>query len=333
MKQTYYDIKELIDDIADAPKTPARAYWAILTLIDDNIKTKKDKSELTLAIRSIIQSRLKEIKLDPDRYYLYPHFYDMLKETYRLRAYDYFDDYLIFVEWDRSPEKKFYLPRREILKPVVEALQDLEDDKFEILSVSLPPRVGKSTMGVFFISWVSGRKPHKANVMSGHSDKLTDGFFREVMAIITDDTTYNWQLVFPHIGVARINSKDEIIDLEQNKRFPTLTCRSIEGTLTGAVEAGNYLYCDDLVSDLEEALSPERLAKKYDAYVNQLKDRKKMGAKEIHIGTRWSVADPIGRIKEQFEDNPKYREIVIPALDENDESNFNYPYELGFYSK
>jgi predicted phage terminase large subunit-like protein len=332
MKLEYYEIKELIEDLKDAPATPARAYEAILDSIDKNIKTKNDRSKLTSDIRVVIQERLKEIKLNPDKYHLYPAFYDLLKETYRLRAYDYFDDYLIFVEWDRSPEKKFYLPRRQILKPVTDALQDLEDNKFEILSVSLPPRVGKSTMGVFFISWVSGRKPHKANVMSGHSDKLTDGFFREVMAIITDDSTYNWAKVFPHIPVARINSKDEIIDLESNKRFPTLTCRSIEGTLTGAVEAGNYLYCDDLVSDLEEALSPDRLAKKYDAYVNQLKDRKKMGAKEIHIGTRWSVADPIGRIREQFKDSPKYREIVIPALDENDESNFNYPYDVGFDS-
>lgn len=187
-----------------------------------------------------------------------------------------------------------------------------------------------STLGVFFITWTMGRNPDKANVMSGHSDKLTDGFFREALNVISDADTYNWAKVFPNNRVERVNAKDEIIDLNNFKRFPTLTCRSVEGTLTGAVEVGNILYCDDLVSDLEEALNPSRLQSKWEAYVNQLKDRKKLGAKEIHVATRWSVADPIGRIKELYANDPRYREIIIPALDENEKSNFNYPFEVGF---
>lgn len=324
------DFEELIKSCSS--KTSHKTVKDILTAIEYSGLSKEDRGKLVLKARAFIKNRVKEIVSsdDPSELYKYENFHSLLRETYRMRAYDYFDDYLIFLEWERDPDKKFYLPRRKILKPVIDALQDLEDGKYEILSVSLPPRTGKSTTGVMFITWTAGRHPEKANVMSGHSDKLTDGFYREVYSIITDEDTYNWKEVFPNVKVARVNAKDEILDLNTNKRFPTLTCRSIEGTLTGAVEAGNFLYCDDLVSDIEEALNPDRLQKKYDAYVNQLKDRKKMGAKEIHIGTRWSVADPIGRIKEQFEGNPKYREIVIPALNEKDESNFNYPYGVGF---
>ena len=87
---------------------------------------------------------------------------------------------------------------------------------------------------------------------------------------------------------------------------------------------------DDIIEDLEESLNPLRLQSKYDAYLNQLKDRKKLGALELMVGTRWNVADPLGRIEEQYRDNPRYRFRVIPALNEKGESNFNYKYGLGF---
>lgn len=64
--------------------------------------------------------------------------------------------------------------------------------------------------------------------------------------------------------------------------------------------------------------------------MNQLKDRKKLGALELMVGTRWNVFDPLGRIAEQYADNPRYRFRVIPALNEDGESNFNYQYGLGF---
>lgn len=242
------------------------------------------------------------------------------------------DSYCIALEWYRSPEKRFYLPRRDVLKPLVDDLQDLLDGKLDFLGVSLPPRVGKSTLCIFFMTLVMGLRPGVANVMSGHSDKLTDGFYRELLSIITDDTQYAWREIFPTVKLVDNSAKNETIDLERKKRFPTMTCRSISGTLTGAVEigTGGVLYCDDLIEDLEESLNPVRLQNKYDAYLNQLKDRKKLGAVELMVGTRWNVADPLGRIEEQYRDNPRYRFRVIPALNDEGESNFNYKYGLGF---
>ena len=108
--------------------------------------------------------------------------------------------------------------------------------------------------------------------------------------------------MFPDVQLVDNSAKNETIDLNRKKRFPTMTCRSISGTLTGAVEigTGGVLYCDDLIEDLEESLNPVRLQNKYDAYLNQLKDRKKLGAVELMVGTRWNVADPLGRIEEQY---------------------------------
>lgn len=261
-----------------------------------------------------------------------PGMYDLLGLCYKLLAKVSFDDYLIYLEWRRPPEKKFYLPRRHVLKELVNNLQDLYDGKIDFLGESMPPRTGKSTACIMFMTFVMGNRPDVANVMSGHSDKLTDGFFKEILSIITDDETYNWGEIFSPLKIADKSAKNETIDLGKAKRFPTMTCRSIGSTLTGAVEVGTggILYCDDLVEDLEESLNPARLQAKYDAYLNQLKDRKKQGARELMVATRWNVFDPLGRIAEQYAGNPRYRFHVMPAMDEDGHSNFVYKYGLGF---
>ena len=256
----------------------------------------------------------------------------LLKQCHRQLAYDWLHHYLIYIEWNREPEKKFYEPRMSVLRTLVDDLQDLADGKLDLLGISLPPRVGKSTLCIFFMTWIMGKIPHIANVMSGHSDKLTDGFYREILAVLTDTEQYLWSDVFPNVKFIENSAKNETVDLDKKKRFPTMTCRSISGTLTGAVEigSGGILYVDDIIEDLEESLNPIRLQAKYDAYLNQLKDRKKQGAVELIVGTRWNVFDPLGRIEQQYSDNPRYRFRVIPALDENDESNFEYKFGLGF---
>ena len=123
--------------------------------------------------------------------------YELIHQTYIKGAQDgNFDDYCVAIEWYRDPEKRFYLPRRHVLKVLVDDLQDLFDGNLDFLGVSLPPRVGKSTLCIFFMTFVMGHRPDVANVMSGHSDKLTDGFYRELLSIITDDTQYAWQEIF-----------------------------------------------------------------------------------------------------------------------------------------
>ncbi|WP_165170679.1 phage terminase large subunit [Adlercreutzia sp. ZJ242] len=253
----------------------------------------------------------------------------------KLNARADLDSYMLFMEWRREPDKRFWLPRRHVLYPVCEGFQDLADDRLDILIVSLPPRVGKSTTGVFAETWQMGREPLSANVMSGHSDKLTKGFHMEALSIISDDETYRFAEVFPDSPLVDKSMADETIHLKRKGRFPSLTCRSVDGTLTGAVEVGRkgWLYCDDLVSDREEALSAERMDKLYAAYLNQLRDRMLDGAKEVHVGTRWVPNDVIGRVIDKNEGNRRCRVIIIPALDESGETSFDYLYGLGFSTK
>lgn len=257
---------------------------------------------------------------------------DCIEGILKLNARVDFDSYMLFMEWNREPSKRFWLPRRHVLYPVAAGFQDLADDRLDVLVVSLPPRVGKSTTGVFAVTWQMGREPLSANVMSGHSDKLTKGFHMEALGIISDDHTYRFAEVFPDSPLVDKSMADETIHLKRKGRFPSLTCRSVDGTLTGAVEIGQkgLLYCDDLVSDREEALSADRMDKLYAAYLNQLRDRMLDGAKEVHVGTRWVPNDVIGHVIDTNEGNSRCRVIIIPALDENGETNFDYLYGLGF---
>ena len=326
----------IIDSIKTYAKqnpTEAQVYedWfqAVVNLRDALPQDKRfDAYKYSGELRSVCAAMMGKMKTGED----VAKAYDIISRTYLFEAKDVFDSYCIYLEWNRAPEKKFYQPRRKVLLTLVRDLEDLFFHRVEFLGVSQPPRTGKSTLCIFFITWLMGNRPDVASVMSGHSDKLTNGFYGEVLSIITDPVTYNWGKIFPDVQLVDKSAKDESVDLNRKKRFPTLTCRSIGGTLTGAVEIGEggVLYSDDLIEDLEESLNDERLNNKYDAYLNQLKDRKKQGALELMVGTRWNVLDPLGRIQNQYADNPKYRFRVIPAVDENGHSNFNYDYGVGF---
>lgn len=242
-----------------------------------------------------------------------------------------FESFLLYMEKNRQIRKKFYEPRAKTLKIVVDDLQDLEDGVIEFYGLSLPPRVGKSTICIFFLAWIAGRNPDLHNAMGGHSGILAKGFYKEFLNLV-DSPEYTYSEIFPNVVVESKSADEFTVNLNNPDRFATLTCRGIDGTWTGAVDisSGGYLYVDDLIRDRTESLSPIRLENRYQDYLNVMVDRKNDGAKELMVGTRWNVLDPLGRNEEKFKGNPKARFRKIPALNEKDESNFDYDYGLGF---
>lgn len=87
-------------------------------------------------------------------------------EEQRLR----FDSYMQYIELNRDPEKRFWLPRRKQLLPVVEAIQDSIDDKLDILAICLPPGAGKSTLNIFLHSMLIGAFSDRPTFSSGHAE-------------------------------------------------------------------------------------------------------------------------------------------------------------------
>lgn len=244
-----------------------------------------------------------------------------------------FDSYLLYVEKNRDPEDRYYQPRRNKIYWLVQKMQRLIDDELDILSISMPPGTGKTTLGEFFISFVMGHYPNTPNLMSSHSGFMTRMFYDAVLNIITSNE-YCWSDVFPGIVFEGNNAKEETINLGRWQPFKTLTCRPIRGSLTGVTRCEGFLYVDDLVSGIEEALSIDRLDKLYGEYTTDLKSRKKKKAKEIHIATRWSVHDVIGRLERMYEGNPRAEFIAVPDIDpQTGKSNFDYDYDVGFDEK
>lgn len=262
-------------------------------------------------------------------------FYGQWRRSLLFEAPYDFDSYLLYAEINRQAKKRFYQPRRAKLKPVVDSLQALcGDDELDMLAVSLPPGVGKTTLAVFLLTWVAGRDPNNPNLTGSHSNSFVRGVYDECLRIFDPKGEYLWHDVFPNVQVSNTNAKDCRIDLDKRQRFETLEFTSIGTGNAGLYRAANLLYCDDLVSGIEVALSKERLDKLWEIYTTDLRQRK-IGdkCKELHIATRWSVHDVIGRLEREYEGNPRAKFIRIPAMNEDDESNFDYEFGVGFSTK
>lgn len=262
--------------------------------------------------------------------------YDLIDKYYeilKLESYYNFESFMYYMERKRNWSKRFYYPRRKTLKVVVNDLEDLENRKIKFYGLSMPSRVGKSTICIFFLAWVAMRRPNSHSAMGGHSGILAKGFYKELMNLFSteeytfDELFFFWNPEYANKSLVTDKSADEFtITLGDPDRFATVTCRGIDGTWTGAVDVSKdgYLYVDDLVRDREHSLSPTRMENTYQEYLNKMVDRKNDGARELMVGTLWNVLDPLERLRKSYDGNPEYRFRRIPALDENDESNFDY---------
>lgn len=244
-----------------------------------------------------------------------------------------FESFIFYMEKNRNPKKKFYEPRRKTLKVVVDDLQNLEDRKMKFYGLSLPSRTGKSTLCIFYLSWIAMKRPNSHSAMGGHSGILAKGFYKELLNLMTTPE-YTFKEIFDYVHPEYANkpfptdksAEEFTITLGDPDRFATITCRGIDGTWTGAIDVSSdgYLYIDDLVRDREHSLSPTRMENTFQEYLNKMVDRKNDGARELMVGTLWNVMDPLERIRKQQDGNEGYKFRKIPALNENDESNFAY---------
>lgn len=244
------------------------------------------------------------------------------------------DSYFQYIEKKREPKDRFYMPRRKQLIKIglVDALQGMIDDKYDILCVSLVPGAGKSTIEKFFHSAVAGWFPKDYSLFYSHSGDITRMYYDGVYDIVTNDDDYAWHDVFPNLSVTSTNAKMEQFNIGKYKPFPSVQCTSVGSKNAGKVRASKFLLVDDMIGGIEEALNPTILDKLWDKYAVDARQRKTQDTdgkpcKEIHIATRWSVHDVIGRIQNMYVGNPRVKTISVPDVDPvTGESNFDYEY-------
>ena len=242
-----------------------------------------------------------------------------------------FDAFCRYIEKDRETKKKFYEPRRKQLYPLALEMQKLEDNELDLLAISMPPGTGKSTLEIFYVCWTSGIHPELQTLMSSHNNEFLRGVYEECLRIMDGNGEYRWKEVFPTVKIVGRNAKDMRIDLGKRKRFQTIELTSLSSGNAGKVRATNILVCDDLCQGIEQAMSPEQMQKLWQKYTTDLRQRKQGNrVKEIHVQTRWSINDVVGRLQELYGEDPRAKFINVPAFDENGFSQFDYPYGLGF---
>lgn len=237
-----------------------------------------------------------------------------------------FDSFLRYIEWERDPDKCFYLPRRKVLLPIVHAFQEVADDELDLLTVSQPKRTGKTTLGLLFVLFRSGKAPTGSSICSGAGNDLVKSFYNGCLDVLQKPEEYLYYEVFPKATLVATNADEKTIHLEKKKRFATITCRSIDGALTGSTEStpDGVMYLDDLVSDELEANNRARLDTLWDKVRGDLLGRRLEGCPIVAQGTRYSLYDPIGRLQEIAPTMGwRTKVLEIPALDPvTDESNF-----------
>lgn len=279
---------------------------------------------------AIFNSELRRLAAEKIRKNGDPEMVELYKRSLLLDAKYNFDCYCRYLEFNRPAKKKFYEPRRKQLKPIADAMQQLADGELDLLAVSLPPGTGKTTLSIFFLSWIGGKNPELSVLGGSHSNSLLHGIFDELLRVLDKDGEYLYNDVFPLAPVVGNSGKELRIDLQTQKRFETFEFSSIGSGNAGKVRCSRLLYCDDLIDGIETAMSRDRLDKLWQQYYTDLRQRKIGNCAELHVATRWSIWDPIGRLQQEYDGDKRAKFLVFPAMNKNDESNFDYPYSLGF---
>ena len=261
--------------------------------------------------------------------------YELMHQSYILTAPDKFDDFMIALEWYRPDEEKFWLPRRKQLQFVADLLEEFVCGDLDELFLSQPPRTGKTTLVMFFLIWYACKYPNKSNLYSSFTEMVVKTYYNGILEVLEDPTTYDLKTIFPDFKLAATDAKDLLIDIGRKKKYKSITCRSIMGTLNGACDAEGLLIADDLHSGKDEARNKDLLISKWGTVKSNLLSRAKSGCKILWIGTHWSLVDCISNRLDMLMNSPdcaniKFKEVNLPALNENDESNFDYLFGKGF---
>ena len=297
------------EDVAEGLKVSARAKELILQLV--NVQTGANLIDL-----EIFASQNKtEYKIIND-------YYDVVGAE----APYLVDSFFTYIECDeKDPYKRFYLPRKDRLKPIITAYQEVYDGKLDFLSVSQPKRTGKTTSGLRLSLMMGGRKPDGSIFATGKGEGLVKSFFGGINETFDDKAMYERYLkVFPDAVKVGQNADELTIHIGKKRRFATFTCRPIDGSIVGNTEANVLLYIDDCVKNHEEARNRDRLEFLCEKVTDDVMGRRIEGTPIIIQGTKYSLYDPITHLQEKaVEMGWKWREVAIPALDPiTDESNW-----------
>ena len=216
----------------------------------------------------------------------------------------------------------------------IESIEYIGEEECQCIYISDPSHLyvtdgyivtHNTTLEKFFISWVIGRDLEGYSLFFSHSGDITRMFYDGILDITTNTTEYTWNQIFPKATLQATNAKAETINFGKYRPFASIQCTSVGAKNAGKVRCSKYLCCDDFIGGIEEALNKNILDKLWNIYTVDARQRKLDKCKELHLATRWSVHDIIGRLQLMYEGNDRARFIAYPDIDPaTGKSNFDY---------
>ncbi len=216
-------------------------------------------------------------------------------------ARDNFVLFCYYYDWE-------FMRSRPYLKQIAQSFQEIEEGKIKTLSVSLPPRFGKSYITTLYCAWLLGRHPRESVMRNTCTATLARKLSYDTREILKHE---NFTAVFPDVRLSDDKSAVDGWNTNHAKQV-SYFCAGVGGTIIG-FGASKLAITDDLFKSMEEAMS-ETIREKTHSWKEATHDsRKETGCAEIDIGTRWTRDDVIGK---NMANGYYDRSIIIPALDE-----------------
>lgn len=205
-----------------------------------------------------------------------------------------------------------FFKARPFLQEVAEALEMIESGQLKSLSISMPPRAGKSYITSLFCAWTLGRNPSESVMRNTCTATLYVKFSYDVRAVIQ---SRGYKEVFPDVRLS--DDKKNLQGWNTNSsRQVGYFGAGVGGTIIG-FGATKVAITDDLYRGIEDALSDTVNDRIHQWKQSTHDSRFETGCARVDIGTRWSLNDVIGRNMEQ---GVYEKSIIIPALNDNGES-------------
>jgi predicted phage terminase large subunit-like protein len=215
--------------------------------------------------------------------------------------------YLEFWEFCLLYDREFFRSRL-FLQDVARSFQEIHEGNLKSLSVSMPPRAGKSYITSLFCAWILGRRPDQSVMRNTCTATLYLKFAYDVRAIIKTEC---FQEVFPGVELSDDKKNLQGWNLKTSRQVGYFGA-GVGGTIIGfgCTAVG---ITDDLYRGIEDAMS-DTINNKIVTWKQSTHDsRFESGCARIDIGTRWSVEDVIGINMDQ---GAYQKSIVIPALND-----------------
>ena len=170
----------------------------------------------------------------------------------------------------------------------IRCLQAVADGKIKNLLGLMPPGSAKTTYtSVVFPPFVMGRKPGSHIIETSYGSVLPRKSGRKARSIVR-------QPQYRRVFDTEMSGESQAADDWVLKNGSSFMAAGILAGITG--NRGDGIIWDDLIKGREQADSEVIRNKTWEAYEDDLLSRKKPGAWEIGITTRWHADDPAGRI-------------------------------------